>query len=301
MPQHDTAIASTTPRNTQPLPDDWLGKLHALPYDAYAALSGINATGLKNILRSPAYYKYQCLHPKAPTKEMLTGTYVHTAVLEPAAWSAHARVLPAFEAIKGVTIKAQKLDWLAQQPDNLMLVTQDVYELVSRMAEAVHNNPEAMALLGKGIEERSIWWRDPDYDTVCKARIDFIAEVGGSIALDLKTTMDASPTAFCKEIVNRRYDLQAQHYLEAGRVTGAYRADVFFFIVVDKEPPHQCVVYEVTDKVLGMGRLWRDEAMQIYKECRTQGNWPGLPSIDKIGLPRWAKAPGQEIEDDDDV
>src|SRR5690625_4787601 len=42
---------------------------------------GISSSGLKQMLRSPAHYKFQASTP--PTRAMEIGTSIHTALLEP--------------------------------------------------------------------------------------------------------------------------------------------------------------------------------------------------------------------------
>lgn len=127
--------------------------------------------------------------------------------------------------------------------------------------------------------------------------------------VDLKTTMNASPEACVRAVVEYGYDVQAAHYLDAWEAaTGERRRMRFVF--VEKEPPHEVSVVELhegppeeeTDS--GFTRLSSDwmsdarekaaEARRLWRECLEADHWPGYPAkVLRIGAPiyhrqRWA-------------
>lgn len=258
-------------------------KLLDMPFEAYAAADGINNSGLVQLLRSPAHYRYWKTAPqKPPTPALVLGQITHLCVLEPDVYEAKVVVVDKH----GLHLRPGAIG-----------VKQEQHDKARAMRDAVWRNSDARKLLTTGQREASIWWQCRDFGVLCKARVDFVSQaVAGGVVLDLKTTADASRLKFSRSMVDYRYDMQAAHYLEAGRVSGCYGHEDFYFLAVEKEPPHAAVVYAVSDVVRGIGTQWRDEAMSRYATARRDNIWPGLPNVDEIGLPKWAKVPGEDEE-----
>jgi exodeoxyribonuclease VIII len=149
----------------------------------------------------------------------------------------------------------------------------------------VYSHKAAKALLeADGEIERSVFWTHQETGEACKARLDKLSPRKAFIA-DVKSTRDASPTAFAKSIVNYRYDVQADHYSEP------MHGVRFVFIAVEKTPPYAVAVYAVNPEILALGRSRRAPNMRTYAECRATGRWPAYPeTIQHITLPRWARA-----------
>jgi exodeoxyribonuclease VIII len=115
---------------------------------------------------------------------------------------------------------------------------------------------------------------------------------------DLKTTMDASPEGFGKQVWDMEYGAQASHYLYVWNLAfPSNKRTEFIFFCIEKEPPYLTAVYvtpheliEYWDKIL---RARRYEIAQ----CLKTNKWPGYPTNplqkSEFSLPRWA---GYEIE-----
>lgn len=289
------------PRNSVALakPKRTLNRLiEGLPYETYAQAEGINNSGLLQLLRSPAHYRHWTRAPaRAPTPALELGKITHLCVLEPDLYDKSVVVAPEFAVAKGHTLKAQREAWEGALPNGAIIVSAKQHDKARAMRDAVWANPDARKLLAKGKREASLWWDDPVFKVRCKARVDFVSQVvDRGLILDLKTTTDASRLKFARSMADYRYDMQAAHYLEGGRASGAFDADHFFFLAVESEAPHATVLYSISDVVRGVGSQWRDEAMARYRQAVDNNAWPSLPTSDEIGLLKWVKVPGEEDE-----
>ena len=104
---------------------------------------------------------------------------------------------------------------------------------------------------------------------------------------DFKTTMDASPQAAMRAVMNFGYDVQAAHYLDTWKAaTGEDR--LFRFIFQEKEAPFEVAVIEVGPDSMMMGRKKIARAREMWGNCLTADDWPGYPlGVHRIELPEF--------------
>ena len=250
--------------------------IHSMISNAeYHADPAISASHLHAIGKSPdAYYK-RYIDPERPRPEptaaMRLGTFVHTAVLEPADLDRRYAVCA---TRKGSTTYSKLIE------KGIEPVTQAQWDQALGMCDAVRNHPEAAWLLSEGKAEQSVWWEDEQFNLRCKCRPDWW---NGDIVIDLKTTQDASPKGFAKSVANWRYHVQQMHYLKG---TSAAR---FVFIAVEKEYPYSVGVYELDTEACSVGEQLRQRDMQRIKTCRERNIWPGYSNdISSLSLPGYA-------------
>ena len=79
----------------------------------------------------------------------------------------------------------------------------------------------------------AFFWHDEDHDVQCKARFDFVA-ARSNIVVDIKTTQDARPDRFARDLVTYQYGLQAAHYLAGARATGCANAERFVIVALEE-------------------------------------------------------------------
>ena len=176
--------------------------------------------------------------------------------------------------------------------------------LVRQMRDAVFANPFAAALLSVGqpqttmrhpfgafaVQSRPDWWNHegvtlPDGEKV------------GAYICDLKSAEDADQ--FLK---NRRafgYSRQAALYREITRLVLAsvggvpveeVKAPEFFFLVVYKTAPIECVVFKETDEEMEIATNEVVDDLRMLRRAYETGLWRGCPS-GIVELPKiWRKA-----------
>jgi hypothetical protein len=122
-----------------------------------------------------------------------------------------------------------------------------------------------------------------DGENKLKSRPDIITKpiqrirnrhIGGRIWIDVKTTKDASPKGFMREIIKYRYDMSAVHHGVVAEAAMGEPIASYWILAIENEPPYDANMYCIDD--------WYDQALSEYKhwlfyynECRKKDVWPG--------------------------
>lgn len=254
---------------------------------------GISSSGLKQMLRSPAHYKFQASTP--PTRAMEIGTAIHTALMEPDRF-AHEYVL--LRDVKDRRASEYKQAVKVHGSENVLVSSEA--DNVAGMQETVLANP-AMSerLQAEGWRELSLFVRDPETGVLIRVRYDLLSVSG--IAVDVKKCQDARPEEFSKAIFNYAYDLQAALYSDAFEWATGKPIGAFEFAAIEEKMPHGHKLYQPCETTLQEGRAKYREALNLFAQCETANDWPSLqcdgPEI--ISLPSWRMAQIEnEIEEE---
>jgi hypothetical protein len=260
--------------------------------EAYDRIERINFSTLKFMMKSPAHLHHAQVTPGKDTDPKKLGRAVHIATLEPE------RFKSACAIWDGGTRRGKDWDRFVEENEGRELLTEREHEVCLALQTAVRSDPVAKPYLSKGKGEVTLLWTQERKDGVngysmpAKGRIDFDAP--GAI-VDLKTTRNASPDGFAREVWTYRYHAQAAWYSDGyERATG--RRKPYVIVAVESEPPHVVTVFLVPEVVLQLGRdeysLWLDR----LAACRASNSWPGYREAEaELELPRWA------YPDDDDI
>ncbi len=229
---------------------------------------------------------YKTLQRQPPTPAMLFGTAFGYALMEPQIFSA--RYVPEVKFDKRTTKGKEAAAAFAAVNEGKTPISLDDCDLIKGMIDGVTRNPKArIALDAPGRVESSVLWTDPDTGLPLKCRPDKLLDNG--LIWDLKTTVDSSPEAFARTCAAFAYHRQAALYLDG--VWQELRHDgPFLFVVVSKEPPHECVCYTLDSEALALGRKQNAAALRELAECKRAGNWAGKwrDKIIETSLPRYA-------------
>jgi len=268
----------------------------------YHGGAGISKSGLDLIAQSPLHYWAAYLDPKRQPREetaaMAIGTAIHSAVLEPEKFDAEYIVVPD-DAPKRPSVtqrNAKKpsdetlysIDWwenFALQADGKRILSPDDRAACVAIAAQVRAHPAARVLFADGIAEQSAYWVDKETGLQCKARPDWMM-AGGIV--DVKSTENASPSAFQRSVVSWRYHVQAAWYLDGIKAATGDDSKAFMFAVFEKKAPYACAFYYADADMLELGRREYRRNLQTYAECLNRNVWPGYSSeILPISLPVW--------------
>lgn len=259
--------------------------LQRISDDEYFAADALSASGIKQMLKSPAHYKAVCIDKlfNKTTPAMEFGKVVHAVVLEPHL----ARKLEVIPDISGRG-KTEKLEeWRASIPRDALVVSQDNYDTLMGMVASIQRHPVAAGLLRDGSAEMT------GFFTVdgarCKFKADYITKHVDKV-IDLKTCADASPLEFAKSIANFGYHIQAYHYLRGmDEVCGKFDRE-FVFVAIEKDPPYAVACYRADERMLQLAATKWAHGVNRYIGCRERNEWPGYADeITDISLPGWAK------------
>lgn len=247
-----------------------------VPFDEYASWDAVNSHILTGLSRTPAHVHHEMLHGgQTPTDSLALGWLLHLAVLEPARFEAGVVVPPKVDR----RTKEGKAIWERFQAGNVgkELVDVETYGKIVAMRAALLAHPSSgLFLRGKGANEVSLVWEEPEAGVVCKARVDRVAYLNEwPIVGDVKTTRNAGRRAFERAVNDYGYHLQAQHYL-AGLQALAPVPDGqpfrrFCFFVVESEAPHCVAVYELDDSALAEAESVRQRHLVSWRRCVETG------------------------------
>lgn len=250
----------------------------------------LSNSGAKKLLSPscPARFKYELDNPPPPKRIFELGHAAHKEVLgsgpelvlvDRDRWDTKAvkEELAAIRARGGVPLK--RGDW----------------DMVRGMAEALRAHPWASALLApdSGQPEQSLFWHDRG--VMRRARLDWLRNRYAGhrlIVPDYKTCDSAAPDDLDRVIYNLGYHRAAAWYLAAVRALGLAEDPVFLLIFQEKTPPYLVTVAEPDRDARRLGEMENRAALEIYRQCRETGIWPGYAEdVVPVGLPPWVAAP----------
>lgn len=270
----------------QPYPQNVL--LPGIDDENYANAPGLRSTEIKvAATRSAAHWRAYTQQPRKDTPALALGRLIHFAVLEPQRFADTARVRPDFGNMRTTKAKAEAAQWEQELPYHAMPVSAEDMEVVQGILASAKAHSRVPNLLKTGRAENSLFWRDEHHDLLMKCRPDFVAETG--YVVDIKTTMDASPEAFSRDVVKYGYGISAAHYLEGMRTTGAAKADHFIILAIEKAPPYAMAIYDLAGDALDRGHQWRHKGLCEIKEALSTGVFTGYPEhVQVLEEPKWA-------------
>lgn len=290
--------------------------------EVYHRWNALNASTLGHFVRSGmhgAYYLNQTQDDDPPTADMLYGTAMHTAYLEPKKYQETAYT-PTVEVKVGddvihKPILADKCHWKTHKPvadeNPGRLILHDQWaDRIEDMRKQLDAHPRANMLFNEvdGTNELTLVWHlTVKGKTIpCKCRVDrylpsFIpnadhTEPVSGIA-DLKTSASIDPHKFERSIWDYGYHRQAAWYLMgaiAHKLIPDQLHDFSYQIVaVEKKPPYPVTVFPLTAGTIQQGINECRAGLLAYAKYRMHGIAPG-PCDSYIP----ATLPGYLIEDE---
>jgi exodeoxyribonuclease VIII len=263
----------------------------------HADTSKISSTILKMMAsKTPAHVYARFYDPEREpfesTPAMQFGTAIHTCVLEPENFDEQYTVIP--EGLNRRTNEGKAL-WAEIEASGKTALSADAMKKLLKIRASVHANPWFQSLLALNPQiESSIIFDD------LKIRPDlFIAPCDtypNGCIVDLKSTSDASPEAFGKQVHNLEYLIQVAFYCEVFQMEYQTAAlPEFYLLTVESSAPYLCTPYQVTLEQTIMGQMRMHECLSQLRECIASGKWPGLPQLPvPLELPAWAYSQFEE-------
>jgi len=261
-----------------------------LSREQYDGIEAINQSALKKLgTLTPAQWKYLREHPEPPTEALAFGQAVHLACYEPSRFAVEVVAAPDCDR----RTKAGKEEWerFNTAAAGKIVMSADEYATLGAIQRAVMAHPAASKLIAKaGDRECSAVWRDDETGTLCKARLDQLTTARNAI-IDLKTTRNAAPGAFERDVYDYGYHFQAAFYADGIAAIEGHEPPCVVLIAVDKEwvceiGAEAVAVYEIEPAAMELGRIEYRRALALYADCVRTGKWPGYSSrIEPISVP----------------
>lgn len=238
----------------------------------------ISASGVKQLLKSPAHFKLPPWFSDAAD----LGSAFHTETL------GIGQEVVVVDAASWRGKDAQEAQAKARAEGKAPILAKDV-PTVKAMAESVRAHPLAGKLLAQpGEAELSAFWRDDAWDVTRRARFDWLTDSG--INVDLKSTVSVARADIQRTVVRYGYDLSAAWYEDVA--TGLdMPLTATALVFVEKTEPYRVRVVELSSEFIDRGRRLANRALEIYRDCREADLWPNYddPEFTTIHPPAWAR------------
>lgn len=151
------------------------------------------------------------------------------------------------------------------------------YDDVRRMAdvarEAIAHCPDLSGItLDSGKAELvGIWEED---GATMRFRPDWLGD-SRTAMLDYKTTTDAAPDVFTRQIARMGYHIQAAFYRRG--MVAIEGADIPFVLVAQEtEPPYAVSFHGCAPTMLEIAEAEVERAIDTWRECMRRNNWPAF-------------------------
>ena len=211
---------------------------------------------------------------------------------------AHSYILPKqefekeFDVYGGASRNSKEYKSMQESMPEKTILTAPEVEMIVGMNEAIENHPVARELIKEGEPETSLYWSEEieGKRIYLKSKIDNLKHKK-SILVDLKTTSDASPREFPKDMARYGTGKQMAFYQRACR---ACLKDWYSPVVVavEKKPPFLVGIYTLDEESQNLCRNWVDEKLGEYsrwlQEPEDKRRVGYDPKIHEVSLPRWA-------------
>lgn len=233
-----------------------------------------------------ARIRYDFLHPKDQTHELMIGSAVHAAVLQPQLFEREYVALP--DNMPDRRTKAGKEAWAAMEQQNKgkTLLDPEDMQRVFIMAETVKSHPGFKLLMQeqKPMVEGTVIWSDFSTGMMCRARPDvYLPDI--QACLDLKTTADASDMESI--LLRYGYHFQAAFY-QLGLEHCGLACSGFIFVFVEKSPPYCVRVAQIEDVAVTLARTEMVPVMKRLAQAFSSREWPSYSDgVESVSLPEW--------------
>ena len=268
-----------------------------MPEDEYRDYPAVSQSELKTV--EALSYNHLINGVKKESKALADGRAYHTSILEPECFDDLYTVVPKIDRrSKTGREKYKELEKEAKDFGRQM-ISQEIKNAIDCTLEVLKTKSYAHYLTD-GIAERCFFRTCPDTGLELKGRLDYVRE-HDDVIIDLKTTRCASENEFKRSILNYGYHIQAAFYMDLYR---AYtdRAPRYMILCVEKEPPYEMAIYELSPKFIIAGRNAYKRALKKYFHQKSSSDKGYPDNLQKLEPADWFwRNEINLMEDSDDV
>jgi PDDEXK-like domain of unknown function (DUF3799) len=279
------------------------GIIRGMPMEKYQSIKALSASGIW-ALADEAPAKYWIRSPFNPGSEPENsatfdiGIAAHLAVLESSELEARTRIVRGHtktgKPSSGYGTEDAKEQRDAAYAAGVTPLLPEQMDTVLAIARSIEAHPIAREAFRGGTPEVTFTWSDELTGTPCKCRVDYLPG-DGSYLVDLKSAANANPREWIKVAARLGYFARAAFYLDGvAQITGSMPKD-YWFVNVEREPPHLISVCAFEIKALEFGRMINRRGLDLFKYCMRTQDWHGYrePGATRdrafrVELPAWA-------------
>ena len=251
-------------------------------FEEYRSIDAINFSALKSMRKSPKQFKYDLTHRKADSVGKTLGRGAHCAILEPD------RLAIDFAVFKGPTRRGKEWESFKAVHGEESIIKKEEYDRLIAIRDSVRSNNAAQHYLSSGKAEHTIQWSDKQTGLKCKARLDFLSDVGGELTIvDLKGCIDVREAWFRRECARNLYHCQLSFYLQGVEAVYGKLAKCVL-LAVEHSAPHDVGVFRLGESELEAGFCDTQEFLQKVKSCQLDNYWPGCYTEEvEMNMSKW--------------
>lgn len=267
------------------------------PASEYHGDTQHNTSSMLKLLatKTPAHLWARYLDPQRepfiPSPAMQFGTAVHTACLEPWKFDDQYTVIP--EGLDRRSKEGRALYAEIEASGKAVLSFDNMDKLRKIQASVLANTWFQCVMALDPIIESTIIVDD------CKIRPDLMLPpcqpFPNGLIIDLKSTTDANPVVFGRQVHNLGYLIQSAFYSD---VYAAHFDTMpeFVLMSVETSAPFLTAPYGIDAEQIFMGQQQYKPLLETLRQCRSTGVWPGYASEPQpLELPNWVYS---QLEDE---
>ena len=251
-----------------------------IPDSVYRDSIGIAQSDLKLIKSKSLYHYRYARESRKETEALILGRAIHKAVFEWDSFADDYVVLDKEVNLRTKEGRAQR-DELAKTHT---VLKPDQMTLIKKVVESIRRRPEISELIDGCEFERSHFVRHNER-LVLKARTDGYNPKKNTI-IDLKTTLDASPNSFIRDIFKYGYHFQDAFYIDViEKLTSG--TPNFRIIALEKNYPFEACTYELSPKSVAIGRKQYQVELEKLDKALREDKWPSYGPFNYVKPPAW--------------
>ena len=247
----------------------------------YRDANAVAQSDLK-MIKSKSLYHYKFARDSSKeTEALILGRAIHKAVFE---WDDFGKEYAVLGKDVNLRTKAGKEQRDALLEKGKTVLKTDDMNKINRIVAALRKRKDLWAMLEACQFEKSSFVRHNEH-IVKKIRTDgYISEENKII--DLKTTVDASPAVFQRDIWKYHYHWQAAYYCDVVEALVG-EAPKFVILAVEKSYPYQSCLFELSPKSMAIGRKGYREELEKLENAFKKDYWPSYETVSSVKPPAW--------------
>ena len=230
--------------------------------EEYHASDAISSSAVKTVLKSSVWHWKNQVQKE--TTAMIRGTAVHDFALEGGK-----------NTVRGPeTRRGNAWKEAVENAEGKTVLPEKEYDEAQHIAEALFVDPACAKQLNckDGRKEYSIFVECPQTKLKLRCRPD-LYNPHDMVMSDVKTTVDASPTGFNREIYSKwRYDVQAAFYKYVAELAG-WKVMHFAFLAVESNPPHAAHMHVMSLDAMSQGHQDMMFALEQIAEAKLKDDY----------------------------
>lgn len=264
--------------------------------DYHANKTHISATKIKMAKRSLSYWQWMETHPQDKKLHLDFGNAFELALLDKENFNKEVAILQTEywvqlaqeekknegkEALKvpknSTRYKAEESKFLSANEGKYIIPDKGAqsFEYIEYMLESCYKDAVIQKLISGTEYQLSLFWTHEETELNMKTRPD-ICKRKKNVIVNLKTAQDGSPSAFSRDLANYDYPLQAAVEIMGCLRTGLMTSvDNYFWLVVEKEPPFNATIYELTQSDIAWAMDELCFVLDRIARAKKENKYPG--------------------------